>query len=228
MPIQIQIEDKTKSLQRLADQLSDKNITVANVRAINVAIRKANTDYRRNIVKAYKLKYSDTKKMAVAGRATYTNPEGNISGSKTPISLSRFNPTFINAGQSFTISSIKNKETGKRGLQQKAKKAGKNARSGGVTFEIQKGTKKIIPFAFLVNSSKPGMSMQVWARGQYSGNKFITGKGRKPLTALKTVSPYGMMTTEESQKEIEQSASESMRKEFERQVDLLIKKAGGK
>lgn len=226
--IQIKIEDETKTLEHLANQLSSKKLNVANVRSINVAIRKANTNYRRQLVANYNLKYADTKEMVNPKRATYGQPTGSISGQSRPISLSRFNPSFQNSGQVFSIKSVKNKETGKRGLSQLSKKAGKKDNYTGVSFEVKKGQRKTLPFAFMIQSDKPGIALQIWGRGKYYGNKFITSKDRKPITPFKTISPFGGMTTEPIQKEIEKSAGSDMQKEFERQVNLLLKQAGAK
>lgn len=228
MPIQIRIEDKTKAIEKLAYELSDKNITIANVRAINTAIRKSNTLYRREIVKNYNLKYADTKSIVIPKRATYTETEGTISGNIKPISLSHFNPSFIKGGSVFSIKSVKNKQSGKRELSIKSKKARKKDQSNCVTVEIRKGEKKTLPFAFMINSDKPGLSKQIWARGKYVGNEFKISKGRMPITALKTAAPFGMMTGEATQKEIEIGATESMEKEFERQVKMLLQRAGAR
>ncbi|MCO5285199.1 MAG: phage tail protein [Chitinophagaceae bacterium] len=228
MPIQIQIEDKTKSLERLANQLSDKNLNKANVRAINKAIQKANTNYRRELVKNYNLKYAETKDMISPKRATYGQPEGIISGRTQPIGLSHFTPSFIKEGSVFSIKSVKDKETKKRSLSQRAKKASKKDTYTGVSFEIRKGQRKTLPFAFMIQSDKPGIMQQIWARGAYSGNTFTILKSRKPITALKTLSPFGGITTEDTQKTIEESAGADMQKEFERQVNLLLRQAGAK
>lgn len=197
---------------------------MADTRAINVAIRKANTQYRRLVVSEYNLKYADTAKFSVADRATYANPEGKISGYVAPISLSRFSPQFIKNGRAFSIKSVK--ENGGRKLKQTSKSAGKKT-GGGVSIEVKKGERKTIPFAFLTDSAKPGLSLQIWARGEYSDGAFQTSKKRKPITPLKTVSPFGAMTNEVIQKKTEKQAKDDMQKEFERQVELLIKKAQG-
>lgn len=226
--IQIKIEDKRNALQSLANYLSDKNLKIANTRAINVAIRKANTQYRKLIVSEYNIKYVDTKNISTAAFATYSKQEGTISGTIKPISISRFNPTFKQLGRTLTIRTSKNKSSGKRSLSQMARKASHRDADGGVAFEIKKGEKKVIPFAFMVDAAKPGISLQVWARGEYSGNKFQTNKKRLPITALKTVSPFGAMTNPSIQIKTERQAGADLQHEFERQVNFLLKQAGGK
>lgn len=221
--INIKIEDQTRQFQALSNLLSDKNLTIANVRSINVAIRKANTQYRREVVKNYNLKYADTANITLPKRATYSDPEGTISGELKPISISRFNPVFIKDGLSQSIKNIRNKETKSRSLERMVKETRKKD-SEGVTFEIKKGEKKRIPFAFMINTDKAGLALQVWARGVYKENKFNTSKLRLPISPLKTVSPFGTLTTEPVKNVIESSSTDVMQKEFERQVNLLLSK----
>ncbi|MBS1775327.1 MAG: hypothetical protein JSS64_03495 [Bacteroidetes bacterium] len=220
----IEIKVEGNKLHKLAESLAERQLRIADTRAINVAIRKANTQYRRLVVSEYNLKYADTAKFTVTDRATYSNPEGKISGYLAPISLSRFNPRFIKNGRAFSIKNVK--ENGKRKLKQSSKNAG-NKSGNGVSIEVKKGERKTIPFAFLIDSSKPGLSTQIWARGEYSGNSFRTNKSRKPITPLKTVSPFGAITNEVIQKKTEKEAKDDMKKEFERQIELLVKKAQG-
>lgn len=217
--INIKIEDETKALEKLAQQLSDKNLNVANVRAINVAIRKAKTQYRRQVAARYNLKYADTANIPVSNNATYSKPEGTIKGDPKPVSLSRFNPEFK---KKHTIKG--NKKRTRDGKKYKTTFDSKTFQIEGVSVEILKGQKKRIPFAFMVQSDKPGVGMQVWARGSYSGGKFNTSKERMPITPLKTVSPFSSLTNEDIQNNTEVRATEDMGKEFERQVNLLLRK----
>ncbi len=228
MPISISIEDKAKTLEKLAASLSGKQLTTSKVRALNTAIKKARTKYRREIVRNYNLVYADTKDMVIMNLASYTTPEATIKGSIRPFGLSHFKPTFIKNGQKISIASYKNKETGKRALRQKAVKAAKKAQSNGVELEVIKGEKRRLPSAFLIQSQKPGISKQIFARGTYSGSKFNFGGKRYPIQALKTTSAYATMTNEKVSADVESEAVESMQKEFERQIHLVLKRAGAR
>jgi len=242
MPIQIQIEDKTKDLQRLVDQLSDKNLTKANVRAINVAIKKAEASYKRKVLAIYNLKKSDISQFIFSNNATYADPQGTISAVKRPIGLSHFNPIHIVAGRSYKIESFgntrTNTKTGRkekyRDLRMKSKKAGKNSTPQGVIFSLYKGEEIRYPSAFFLPSARQnGSDKQFFGRGKYIAGKFHwRGRGTPrdpyPVGALKTLSLSAMMNRDDVQKEIKEEASTNARKEFERQVDLLLKKAGGK
>ena len=218
--IQVSIEDSSQGFRHLVSQLSAKNMNIANVRAINKGIAKGNTEYKRGISRFYNIKQSDFKDKIVQKKATYSKIEGTISGTHAPISLSRFNPTFVKGGQ---VHSIKK---GKDGLERKSKKAGKKAvEGGGVSFEISKGNKQTLSFAFMTNSEKnAGVEKQIFARGKYSLNKLVRQKERYPLVAIKTLSPFGAMTKTEVSKEVQKGASETMIKEFQRQVQLMLRK----
>lgn len=222
MPIQISVEQRGDGIRTITRRLSDSNINRASQYAINRGISKANTEYKRGISRFYKIKQADIKNDVRQKKASNSNLEGSISASIKPISLSRFNPSFTNNGRTLSIKSIKNKETGKRGLEQLSKKASNKKQDGGVSFEIQKGKKKNLPFAFLVNSETPGVSKQIWARGKYIGNKFNRSKSRFPIEALKTLSPFGAMTKEDISEAVQKEATETMQKEFERQVNRFL------
>lgn len=219
----IEIEISKNVFKELTDVISDKNLVVASVRSINVAIRKSNTQYRREVVRNYNLKYSDTAGITHPKRATYGDPEGIIAGDVKPISISRFNPSVVEEGTETFIKNTLNKNGKSRSLAQLSKETRKK-NTGGVVFSIRRGEKMKIPFAFMINSEKAGVALQVWARGEYKNNEFETSKSRLPISPLKTVSPFGALTAEPVKKEVEKGAKEAMQKEFDRQVDLLMKK----
>lgn len=143
-----------------------------------------------------------------------------------PLSLSRFNPSFVSAGNVLSIKSVRSKETGRRGLERKAKRARKkDIPRGDVSFEIRKGEKKVLPYAFFTQSDKnKGVEKQVFARGVYKGNKFEKRKERYPIQALKSASPFGITSREELNKVVHDQAKEAMQKEFNRQIEMQLKR----
>ncbi|MFT4061086.1 MAG: hypothetical protein QM642_01875 [Edaphocola sp.] len=224
--ITLKIDLENKAM--LQQALGPNKMAMATTRAINVAIRKANTQYRRLIVKEYNLTYADTAGMPIPKQATYAAVEGSISASVAPISLSRFNPTFydIRAGR---VSSItKNKEKGaKHHLVQSSRAENADDILGGVSFRVKKnGAPQRLPFAFMTKGKNKGIEQQIWARGEWTGgSKIQLGKKRLPIMPLKTVSPLGAMTNEAARKQVASSAPADMQKEFERQIALLLKSA---
>ncbi|MFA7616921.1 MAG: phage tail protein [Weeksellaceae bacterium] len=223
--IQVQI-DADQAIRELRSRLSNKDFAKAAVRSINKGITKSNTLFKRRIASKYNIKQSDLKDSIKLKRASGNRLEGIISGRTNPISLSRFNPDFVRGGSFYSIRSQRNKETGKRSLEQRMKRAS-NRNSGivGVSFEIIKGEKKNIPYAFMTSSEgNSGVAKQIFARGKYSSNKFQKGKPRYPIAALKTVAPFGMMTKEDVSEVVAREGQETVKREFERQIELLFRK----
>lgn len=218
--------EQVEGLENLSKALDKRSLAIANTRAINVAIRKAHTQYRRRIVSQYNLKYGQTKGFGFLKRATYSNVEGTVSGIARPLSFSRFSPMFFGGDKTYTIKQIKGDKKGKRKLSQTSRRAkGAERMLGGVSIEIRKGHPIHLPSAFMIQSQKnPGLSMQVWARGEYTRGGFTWAKERMPITPLKTTSPASAMRNPTIAKEIEKGATVDMTKEFERQVELLMSK----
>ncbi|ODS87290.1 MAG: hypothetical protein ABS44_11785 [Chryseobacterium sp. SCN 40-13] len=226
--IQIRIEDETKALQHLKKQLSEKQLKKVTAWSINRGIASANTIYRRAVSAHYNIKQMDVGKAITAKRATQSKPVGTISARRNPLSLSRFNPSFTDGDTVITIKSIKSKETGKRALERKSKKANRNTRGlKGVSFQIRKGHTERLPYAFMTRSANDvnvGVEKQIFGRGTYIGGKFELKKPRFPIQALKTASPFGFMTKHEVSEAVSKGASASMHREFKRLIQEMIKK----
>ena len=218
--MRLEIKLNSNALDSL-EKLSGEQIKTANVRAINTALRKVNTLYRREVTKHYNLRYSDTKDISFVQRATRIIQEGKILAEINPISLSRFRPMDsehkIQGYAHLYNVATKKKRSVKRTFSH---------RVAGVEVEIKRGNVVRIPFAFRINSEKPGIIKQIWARGIYNNNQFKTGKSRKPITPLKTLSPYGALTIDATRKSVEIIAIKEMAKEHERQINLLLKQDG--
>lgn len=220
--IQIRIDENNNALKQLISRLSPIQLRAASARSINVAIRKANTQYRREIVRNYNLKYGETKDISQTKKATYSNTSGMVMGEERPLSLSRFDPVFEGMhGISGRMHYFTNEYTGRKHY----KKHTIYHKLRGVSVEIKKGQKIQLPYAFMVNNGKSSIVGQVWARGQYKGGEFEKGKKRMPITPLKTASPFGMMKNEKVASPIRTSASSDLQNEFSRQVYFLLSKS---
>ncbi|RLJ34161.1 minor tail protein Z (GPZ) [Chryseobacterium sp. 7] len=224
--IQVTIAHSSNGLALLQRQLEDRNLKKASTRALNKAIATGNTLYRRMISEYYNIKPIDIRNSIVLKKATYSQNEASISGNFKPLSLSRFNPQFVNGRSVISIRSVRNKETGRRTLQQTARNARKNEQAGGgVSIEIKKGSRKVIPYAFLTKSqANTGVEKQIFARGKYAGGKFQKAKERFPITAMKTTSVFGILTHDPIQRKIETESKETLQREFERQIYLLTRR----
>lgn len=218
--IHLRIDEGKPDLSSLAKRFGASNLNKAAVRAINKGVSKGNTEYKREISKYYNIKQKYIKNDIVIRKSTESKIEGTISGNRKPISLSRFNPTFVKGGQVHSIKMIKG------GLERRTKKAGKKEQEKiGVSFEVIKGKKNTLPFAFMVKSyENKGVEKQIFARGKYQGSKFVRQKSRYPLAAIKTVSPLGSMKKDKISKAVAKGTEHTLNKEFERQIQLLMKK----
>ncbi|RLJ31389.1 minor tail protein Z (GPZ) [Chryseobacterium sp. 7] len=224
--IQVTIAHSSNGLNFLQRQLDDKNLKKASTRALNKAVAKGNTLYRRMISEHYNIKPTHIRSSIILKKATYNKAETSISGNIRPLSLSRFNPQFVNGRSVISIRSVRNRETGRRTLQQTARNASRNEQAGGgVSIEIKKGSRKVIPYAFLTKSqANTGVEKQIFARGKYAGGKFQKAKERFPITAMKTTSVFGILTHDPIQKKIETESKETLQREFERQIYLLTRR----
>ena len=160
--IQVTIAHSSNGLNFLQRQLEDRNLKKASTRALNKAIATGNTHYRRMISEYYNIKPIDIRNSIVLKKAIYSKNEASISGNFKPLSLSRFSPQFVNGRSVISIRSVRNKETGRRTLQQTARNARKNEQAGGGFLLRSKGSRKVIPYAFLTKSSaNTGVEKQI-------------------------------------------------------------------
>lgn len=229
--IQLRIDTKNDGLKYLARQLSQKELTKASVRSINVALRKAKVHYKREIVKQYNLKYGDLENMGTdpkdtkgsivrSNNATYSNVVGTIGGLKRPISLSRFNPIFEGDHQISGKKLFINPETGRKSYR----KHTISHKLKGVTVEINRGQKKQIPYAFMHPNGKPSLSKLVFARGSYKDGSLGKSPKRMPISVIKTTSPMAMLVNSKVKQQIQAKTPGDIRKEFKRQAELLLSK----
>ena len=186
MNITIDIKEANKRLQDAFKDLSGPECGQAIARAINYTLTKGRTTVKRNVKSQYDIKEADFVSALTVWKANKNYLQGYINASAKPISLSHFNPTFqfTQAGKAQQISLKRSKkEVSKKQIKIKS------VTQSGVSFSIQKGQTKNLPFAFLIrggDTAKP-----VFASGGYSGNKFLTSKERLPITKLVTTSVFG-------------------------------------
>lgn len=209
------------------DKLSDRNIVVANTRAINTALLKARTQFRKAAKAEYNLDSEALKNIDV-DKATYNKIQGLVTANAKPISLSRFNPKFDTNSGTATIKNTKivNPDGSKsKNLTQLITGKAKKKKGKGVTVEIKRGQRKTISYAFLIQGGgNAGISLQVWARGSYGGGKFNVSKERLPITPLKTTSPFSAITNDAVIKPVVAQVETDFANELSRQIDLLSTK----
>lgn len=169
-----------KKLQALYPPMAHKAIN----RAINKALGKANTEVNREIRTVYNIALRDLndKNNKVLRNSTENSLTGTINASMVPLSLSKFNPSFVSdrvIGGKY--SSLVKTQKGKSTQVKRGKL--------GVTVEIIKGQKEHLPSAFqLFRGGASGAP--IMARGTYGSNGFEWAKPRLPISKLNSKSVF--------------------------------------
>ena len=153
--IYIKTDDAERMLHKLHVVLSDQQIRIVQARSINKTLMQGRTMARTEIKKVYNISQKN-----LAGvdfkRAYPATVTGQLVASRKPIPLDAFAPKQETAAGSRRI-------TKKGALKVVGYKRPKKNVSGGVSIQIFKNTRVVIPFAFMI----PGGAIRVFARGQY-------------------------------------------------------------
>lgn len=229
--ITIDIKGANKKLEEAFKPLTSGEASVAIARAINRTLQKGRTTVKRNVKGQYNVKEIDFVNALTVWQANKNKLQGYINASSKPISLSHFDPKFIttSGGQTVQLSlkRQKNKTTGKQEFIKKQKKI-KTEATAGVSFTISKGQTKTLPFAFMLkgDNAKP-----VFARGAYSGSKFIVRHQRvnksgsdTPIAKLITTSIFGSTRNNDVQKNNMVDMTADYEKRLVHEINFLTSK----
>lgn len=185
----IKTDSALKALSTLGKELSKEQIALAEARAINHSLQKGRTIARTEVKKVYNISQRYLGGINFK-RATVSKPYGELFASRKPIPLDAFPVKQVTASASISITRKGNQKV----REFKRLKANPTA---GVSIEIKKGEKEVIPYAFMI----VGGALRVFARGEYKSgtdhglvlrhhrvNK--TGSDT-PIKPLITVSEFG-------------------------------------
>lgn len=157
--IVVRVDAATKDLASSFKALGKAEIAKATSVAINKTLLKGRTVARTAVKKIYNIPQKNLAGVDIRrSRPNYLH--GSIVASTKPIPMDAFSPRFefISSAGSSILS------VSRRGvLKAKATAKAKNAK--GVSIEVQRGKRIIVPYAFLIPTAKP----RVFARGQYKG-----------------------------------------------------------
>lgn len=182
--IWISVKDAIKTVEKAKEQLGERKVNQAISRALNESILQGRTEARSAVKAIYNIPQRYMAGINVY-KATSLSLVAKLYASSLPIPMDAFSPRFQQRGKSFTIT--------KKG-EQRSKQL-KRARTGvtGVSIEVIKGKREVVPYAFMIEGGKP----RVFARGEYrSGtgygfvrrNKRVNKKGSdtpvKPLLSV--------------------------------------------
>lgn len=142
-------------LRGLSDAFDERKIRAAVARVIN----KTAVDGRQEAIKSIRSEYNIAarypNKIQIR-KATSRNPDAGLYASRVPLPLNMFSPKFETQTRSQRTT-----KKGKKKVSELRRKRSNPAR--GVSVEVYKGSRKVIPFAFMIPTAKP----HVFARGAY-------------------------------------------------------------
>jgi hypothetical protein len=156
MEVQVtNVHAATQFIRRNFQQLNDKEVAKATVRAINRSLMKGRTVARTEVKKVYNIPQKNLGGVNNINAKT-SNLAGYITASTIPIPMDAFSPKFTSADTTIRIS--------RKGAQvvNRLKKA-KKSPAKGVSIEVIKGNREVVPYAFMIAGTKA----RVFARGAY-------------------------------------------------------------
>lgn len=218
--IVVSVKEAVKTLQSALTQLSPKQFATGVSRAINETIMQGRTEARSSVKAIYNIP-----QRYVAGininKATSVSLIANLFASAKPIPMDAFSPKFETADRTISIS--------RKGIQkEKSLKKKKNNPGVGVSIEVYKGKREVIPYAFLIPGAKP----RVFARGEYkSGTSygFVQRNQRAnkdgadtPIKPLISVTVHAAVINKESLQRIESRVTTVFPVSIERNISFLL------
>lgn len=187
--IQVNVDQAIRQVTLNFKNLDSDHVAKAVYSAINRSLTKGRSTARTAVKGVYNIPQKNldgvTKK-----DATRRLLIGYIMASTKPIPMDAFSPKFQNTTGSISIS--------KRGVQKTKdfKKKKKNA-AAGVSIEVVKGNRQVVPYAFMIRNAKP----RVFARGAYkAGGRWgfiqrhsrVSNRGNDtPIKPLVSVTVHG-------------------------------------
>jgi len=211
-----------RSLRKLGEDLSDKNMTRAISRAMNETVLQARTQARAAVKSIYNIPQKNLKGVDVI-RSKPQTLVAKLFASATPIPMDAFSPIFHTATQSISVS--------RKGVQ-KLKGNKKQTVGQGVSIEVIKGKRETIPYAFMIAGAKP----RVFARGQYnSGAKYGFVRRHKRLSAagndlpikpLLSVTVHAAVINKKALQTIKANVDAVFPRALERNISFLLRSGG--
>jgi hypothetical protein len=153
--VTVNVDQAISSLTRNFSQLAEPKVKRAIVSAINRTLIKGRTTARKEVKNIYNIPQKNLGGIAKIN-ATTGLMIGYITASTTPIPMDAFAPKFSNSGTTISIS--------RKGVQKvKANKRPSANANKGVSIEVLRGQRTLVPHAFMIAGAKP----RVFARGEY-------------------------------------------------------------
>lgn len=216
----IKTDSAIDTLKRLGVLLSQQQIAVVESRAINKTLMKTRTIARAEVKKVYNISQKDLSGIDIQ-RATPATRTGKLVASRKPIPLDAFVPKQETGSGSITVT--------RKGAQKvKTFKRAKSNPTAGVSIEIFRGQRSVIPYAFMI----AGGAAKVFARGAYKTgtqygfvqrHKRVSNDGNDlPIKPLITVSAYGEILNDKVMGNIGRQVKVIYPQQLENQVVYML------
>lgn len=225
--ITIKVDEVNKKLKDAFSPLSSEETNKAISRAINRTLERGRNKHLKNaLMDQYVLTSPDVKNNLTIFRANKNNPEGTINASRSPISITHFKPRFeFNTNEGKGVLSI----VRKKGQVIKTESSRKGMAKKGVSIEITKGDRTVLPFAFMIRGDGP---KPVFARGEYKGGfGFVQRHTRvnktgpdTPIQKIFTASVSGMANNKDVKRRTMIDLTPEYEKRLLHEINFLTRK----
>lgn len=216
----INVKEANKKLGELSKQLTGKQLALSVSRGINRTLMKGRTEARKAVKDEYNIPQKNLSGINYQ-KSIPNTLTGSIYASATPLPMNAFAPKFETQSRSIT--------TTKKGAQKVKDRKRKVSNPGkGVSIEVHRGSRVVIPFAFMIPGGKP----HVFARGNYRGggsygfvqrNKRVSNSGNDvPVAPLLSVTVHAAVINPKSIGKIQRVLVREYPKELEHELRVRI------
>ncbi|HEY1201095.1 MAG TPA: hypothetical protein VGE79_08950 [Niastella sp.] len=219
--IRVSVKQAVKTLEKASEQLGSRKFNQALTRALNESILQGRTEARSAVKAVYNIPQRYVNRINVK-KATPQTLTAHIFASKMPIPMDAFAPRFTQAGKSITIT--------RRG-EQKSRTVKRAKGVAGVSIEVLKGKREVVPHSFMIEGGKP----RVFARGQYKRgsygfvfrNKRVNKEGSDiPIKPLLSVTVHAAVTNKKALAKVQAKLNTVFPVSVERNIKHLLNGVG--
>jgi hypothetical protein len=210
------IQDAIRRIQRQYSNISGPVLHKAISNALNRAATQSRTAANKEIRKTYNISASALNNQMKVRYSQTRTLTARVVASGSPLSLTNF-------GASQTKGQDTVKFDKKGNLSRVTRKTRKRNPVSGVSFEIKKGNKEILPTAF-IQTANGGTT--VFARGSYkgSGEGFEFAKERLPIAKMTTISIPLMFANNEVMTPTGRQAEDFFSARIEHEINWLLQR----
>lgn len=223
MPVWINARPAIRAIADAREKLGEKNFNKAVSYSLNEAIMVGRTEARKAVKEVYNIPQRYVGGINIM-KATPGSLFAKLYAPTTPIPMDAFSPKFKANNKSITIS--------RKGVQKT--RAIKRIKKGtvGVSIEVLKGKREVVPYAFMIDGAKP----RVFARGAYKSGSygFITRNKRvnstgsdTPIKPLLSVTIHAAVINKKALAKVQVRINDTLPGALVRNIARLMPDQGG-